>query len=204
MHLFPDDRVVFYGDSITAAGRDCAGATDLGFGYVRAIAGTARSGESSAGLELYNRGESGNRTVDLVDRFDRDVRALAPTVLSILVGINDTWRRYDSGDATTTEQFEARYRQILDDASDLPRLRLVMIEPFLIPLGPEQDMWREDLDPKIAVVDALANEYEARLIKADRLFTQAALQDGPRTWVDDGVHLTPAGHEMLARAWLAA
>lgn len=204
MKFFTDDRVVFYGDSITDAGRDHHQEADLGCGYVRAVTATALAADSSAGLAFYNRGVSGNRTLDLVDRFDRDVRPLAPTLLSILVGINDTWRRYDSGDATTAAQYEAGYRRILDAASELPGLRIVMIDPFLLPLDPEQAGWREDLDPKIAVVHTLAAEYGACLIEADRLFAQAALQDSPRMWVHDGVHLTPAGHEMLARAWLAA
>lgn len=200
--LLTDDRVVFYGDSITAAGRVSGRDADLGDGYVQVVAAVAGAAESSAGLVVYNRGVSGDRTADLVERFDRDVRSLAPTVLSILVGINDTWRRYDSGDVTSSQEYEARYRQILDWASGMPGLRLVLIEPFLLPLGPEQAAWREDLDPKIAVVRVLAAEYGACLIEADRLFTEVALQAGPRVWVDDGVHLTTAGHEMLGRAWL--
>ena len=201
--LGDDHRVVFYGDSITAADRDADQPSDLGAGYVRAIYDLTRARGAATRLTIFNRGKSGDRTVDLIRRFDQDVGSLAPTILSILVGINDTWRRYDSGDETTAAEYESHYRCLLNLAGELTGLRIVMIEPFLLPLDAAQAEWREDLDPKIAVMRALATEYGACLVEADTLFSKDELQNRPGFWAHDGVHLTTAGHQKLARAWLA-
>src|ERR1700754_764879 len=93
--------IVFTGDSIT----DCDRRTDpegLGDGYVRLLAGSPEL----AGFDVRNRGISGNRVLDLQERWENDVVAEQPAILSVLVGINETWRRYDSGDPTTAEQVE--------------------------------------------------------------------------------------------------
>src|ERR1700679_1178596 len=95
-----DERILFTGDSIT----DCGGVREdsdhLGFGYVAFIAARLQARLASPKLKIFNRGISGNRVRDLWARREADLMALQPTVVSILIGINDVWRRYDSGDAT--------------------------------------------------------------------------------------------------------
>ena len=136
------------------------------------------------------------------ERWEHDALALEPTVISLLVGINDTWRRYDGGRPTSTQEFEDHYRAMLDAARERLDVRFVLVEPFLLPLTPEQEAWREDLDPRIAVVRSLAKEYGARLLAADVLFTEAVEAAGAAHWSTDGVHLTAAGNGLLAEAWL--
>lgn len=60
--------------------------------------------------------------------------ALAPSLLTVYVGINDTWRRHDSDDATSTAEFENGYRARHATVADVPEL--VVIEPFLTPVTP--------------------------------------------------------------------
>ncbi|MGW0784665.1 SGNH/GDSL hydrolase family protein [Streptomyces sp. NPDC002913] len=192
--------ILFQGDSITAAGRDPGGADDLGHGYVRLVADALAASHPSA--RVHNRGVSGDRAADLLRRWDQDTLALRPAVLSVLVGVNDTWRRYDRGETTSPEAFEATYRELLRQAaSQAPRL--VLVEPFLVPVRDEQWSWREDLDAKIQVVRRLAEEFDASLLAADGLLQQAARESGdPALLAEDGVHPTAAGHAVLARAWL--
>lgn len=155
---------------------------------------------AGADERVVNSGIGGDRAVDLAARWDRDCLAHDPDVVSIHVGINDTWRRYDGGDATSTDAFEAVYRSLLMRATDAGA-RLVLIEPFLLALTPEQAAWREDLDPKIEVVRALAREFGATLVEADAAFTRAGLTVDPATLLWDGVHPTDAGRDLLARTW---
>ncbi|MEV0716468.1 SGNH/GDSL hydrolase family protein [Asanoa sp. NPDC050611] len=182
--------IVFAGDSIT----DCERRTDpagLGDGYVRRIAATL--GDA---VRVVNRGISGNSTGDLRARWASDVLAENPSLVSVLVGINDTWRRYDSGTVTTVEAFEDNYRALLDPLAGVP---LILIEPFLLPINEEQVTWRADLDPKLAVVRKLATEYAATLIPAD---TALAAAGTPADMAPDGVHPSPRGHDLLASLWL--
>jgi lysophospholipase L1-like esterase len=191
--LDPRRTIVFAGDSVTDCGRrdDPAG---LGDGYVKDLYDDLGPGRPM----ILNAGISGNRAGDLVARWETDVLAHSPDLVSVLIGINDTWRRYDKNDPTSAEQFEAAYRKLLDP---LRQVRLVLIEPILVPVEDEQRGWREDLDPKLEVVRRLAGEYGAVLVPADAEFTARAAEVGPETLADDGVHPTAAGHRLLADLW---
>ncbi|SDE12640.1 SGNH/GDSL hydrolase family protein [Glycomyces harbinensis] len=183
--------VVFAGDSVT----DCGRREDpdaLGSGYVRLLAPAL----AAAGFAVANRGVSGDRVRDLKGRWDTDVAALRPTIVSVLIGVNDMWRRYDSGDPTSAADFAADYRSILKGLD----ARLVLVEPFLLPVTGEQEAWREDLDEKITAVRDLADEFAAVLVPADEVLN--ALGD-PHGLAPDGVHPGDRGHEALAELWLA-
>lgn len=193
-------RVLFQGDSITDAGRDRDDDSSLGNGYVGLVAEKLTAADP--GRRILNRGVSGDRVADLRARWQRDTLDLAPDLLSVMVGINDTWRRYDAGDVTTVEDYAQDYRVILGQARDAGA-RLVLVEPFLVPVDDAQWAWREDLDPRIHAVRRLAEEFDAALLAADGLLNQAAREAGSAEAVArDGVHLTPAGHACLAAAWL--
>src|SRR5690606_40844920 len=112
-------------------------------------------------------GVSGNRCVDLQARRHYDVRVHAPAVLSIKIGINDTWRRYDSDDPTSVEQFESGYRDLVTQARDAGVGRIMLVEPFLLPVRPDQWDWREDLDPKIQAVRRIALDLGTDYVATD-------------------------------------
>ena len=190
--LDPRRTIVFAGDSVTDCGRrdDPAG---LGDGYVKNLYDELGAGRP----RIVNAGISGNRAVDLAARWDADVLEHEPDLVSVLIGINDTWRRYDKDDPTSTEAFEASYRELLEPVT----AKLVLVEPFLLPVKAEQRVWREDLDPKLEVVRRLATEYDALLVPADVEFNRQALTVGATTLADDGVHPTAAGHRLLAELW---
>lgn len=202
MFLKQDDVILFQGDSITDAGRDYSNYYSLGHGYPLLIAGRLGHRYPEKNLKLLNRGISGNRAVDLQERWNEDCLALKPTVVSIYIGINDTWRRYDNGMTTTSQQFESSYRDLLERTTKSLDARLVLIEPFVLPHPEDRKGWREDLDPKIQVVRQLAREFGALLVPLDGLFAAACSKAEPAFWAGDGVHPSPAGHELIADAWL--
>lgn len=190
--LGPRRTVVFAGDSVTDCGRrdDREG---LGDGYVRHL--FDRLGPQRP--RIVNAGISGNRAVDLRARWKTDVLAQEPDLVSVLIGINDTWRRYDEDDPTSTEYFEASYRALLEPL----QTQVILVEPFLLAVKEEQHAWRADLDPKIEVVRRLAAEYGAILVPADVEFNGQAEVVGAITLADDGVHPTDQGHRFLAELW---
>ena len=201
--LIEDNAVVlFQGDSITDAGRSRRDDADLGDGYVARAAEQLAAIFPDGDIRVLNRGVSGDRAKDLRDRWDADCIALAPTWVSIMIGVNDTWRHYDSGDPTASEAFEEAYRDILTRTREQLGARIVIVEPFLLPHPPDRLAWREDLDPKIHVARALAREFADLYVPMDGIFAQAALQEPPVYWAEDGVHPTAAGHALIARAWL--
>ena len=194
--LDPRRTVVFAGDSVT----DCGRRTDpdgLGDGYVRNLYDDLSSRLGERRPKIVNAGISGNRAAELAARWATDVLAHDPSLVSILIGINDTWRRYDENDPTTAEDFEASYRSLLDPLS----CPVVLMEPFLLPVKDGQEEWREDLDPKLEVVRKLAVEYGAILVPTDVELIKQAVSVGAATLAGDGVHPSAAGHRALADLW---
>ncbi len=202
MLIQPNDRILFTGDSITDCGRNREDAQNLGIGYVAFVAARLQAYLSSPELQIFNRGISGNRAGDLLDRVDADLLALKPTVVSILIGINDVWRRFDSNSPTTAETFEKNYRAVLEKIETQLEARVVLLEPFLLHVPEDRYAWREDLNPKIDVVRKLAIEFGAELIPLDGLFAKMATQAPAAYWAHDGVHPTAAGAALIAEAWL--
>jgi lysophospholipase L1-like esterase len=194
----PHARVLFAGDSVTDCGRrtDPAG---LGDGYVGLLAAGPL-----VGARVTNRGVGGDRLADLAARWDADVLAERPEVLSVLVGINDTWRRYDSGTVTPVPEFEARYRELLEAARAAGVRHLVLVEPFVLPVTAEQHRWwDEDLAERVAAVHRLADGFDATLVPAASHLTTLAEARGAAALAADGVHPTAEGHRALADLWWA-
>jgi acyl-CoA thioesterase-1 len=203
MTLIADNALVlFQGDSITDAGRR-ESEDGMGFGYANLAAAWFSALYPEKHVRFVNRGISGNRASDLVKRWQPDCLDLKPDWVSILIGINDTWRRYDSGDATSAEAYEASYRTILQQ-TQAAGARLILCEPFVLPVPVDRVKWRADLDPKIDAVRRLAREFNALYVPFDGLFAQAATQAEPAFWAGDGVHPTNPGHAFMAQAWLRA
>lgn len=197
----PDDTILFYGDSITDCGRDRANPGSLGNGYVSLIAADLDFRCPAPARRILNTGISGNRIYDLEKRLDADLLAHRPTVVTFLIGINDVWRRYDSGVPSPIADFTAAYRRVLTRIQQELAPRLVLMEPFLLPVPEDRRAWREDLDPKITAVRDLAGEFGARLVPLDGLFAAAATTAPAAYWLPDGVHPSPAGHALIADAW---
>ena len=202
MQLRKNQTILFQGDSITDCGRNRQDPKSLGGGYAMMTAAWLSAQYAPYHLTFLNRGNSGNRAADLVSRWDADCIALRPDWVSIMIGINDTWRRYDSGAATTAAAFEAAYRAILARTASELKARIVMCEPFVLPHPPDRVAWREDLDPKLDAVRRLAKEFDAVLVPLDRIFADACRRQPPPYWAGDGVHPTLAGHALIAQSWI--
>jgi lysophospholipase L1-like esterase len=193
-------KILFQGDSITDCGRNRE-TGGLGGGYPSMVAGLFKARNPGVEVTFINKGISGNRVVDLQGRWQEDCIDLAPDVVSILIGINDTWRRYDSGNPTSARDYETGYRSILSKVKALGA-QILILEPFVLPYPEDRKSWREDLDPKIAAAKRLAGEFGAEYIPLDSLFAEAAKAYPPEFWAGDGVHPSAVGHALIADAWL--
>jgi lysophospholipase L1-like esterase len=201
MEIRANDTILFQGDSVTDAGRDKQNAASLGSGYPLLVAGRLQAVFPELELTFLNRGVSGDRTKDLLNRWKTDCLDLKPDVLSILVGINNTWRRFDQNDPTAPEQFESEYGMLLEQARSRGVREIVILEPFLLEVQKEHRQFREDLDPKIAICRRLAREFHASYLPLDGEFNGMATRIDPLYWTTDGIHPTPAGHRLIAERW---
>lgn len=204
--LKPDQTLLFQGDSITDAGRNRE-LTDankgLGTGYANIAAATLLASMPGQGLKCYNRGISGHRVVDLYARWRVDAINLKPDVLSILIGVNDTWHGFMSNNGVEVPRYEQVYRMMLDyTKKQLPGIKLVLCEPFVLSCGVVQPDWVPEVKARGEVVRKLAAEYGAVFVSFQSMFDDLLKQAPADYWLHDGVHPTPAGHHAMAQLWL--
>lgn len=198
------DTVLFQGDSITDAGRSRIDDNDMGRGYPSVVAAWFAAIHPAKKVRFINRGISGDRAKDLAARWTGECINLRPNIVSILIGINDTWRRYDSNDPTSAAEYEVAYRNILTRTQQELGAKIIIIEPFVLPVPEDRKAWREDLDPKITVARKLAREFNAIYVPMDGIFSAVSCYREPSFWLPDGVHPSPAGHSLIAKNWLTA
>lgn len=205
MQILKGQTVLFQGDSITDWGRDYKDPNSLGTGYPLMIASRFGAMYPQLGVKFLNRGVSGNRVCQMRERWQEDCLNLRPDWVSVLIGINDTWRRFDGNDLITpAKDYERDLYACLYSARE-QGARVIVLEPFVLPYTPEMaGAWREDLDPRIAAARRVARQVEALYVPLDGLFAQAERQAPSGYWTKEGVHPTCAGAGLIAQAWLEA
>ena len=201
--------ILFQGDSITDCGRRTSGGcgyeTDaVGPGYPGLIKSRVLCDHSDRDdIAFANRAITGSRIVDLYARWKIDALNLRPDILSILVGINDSVHEAD-GNGVEVQRAERIYRELLTwTKKSLPSISLILLEPFILPFG-KWTVYADEVTQRSAFTRRLAKEFGAVFIPLQSLFDEACRHSKPQHWSADGVHLTPAGHQLVADAWLSA
>ncbi len=191
-------KIVFFGDSVTDCNRVYDDPTNIGDGYVKYTADGLSQAFEGMEFEFINRGISGNRTCDLLARMDKDVIAEQPDIVTILIGVNDTWRKFDMNDPTSAEQFRTNYENIITRIKNETNAKLIMMEPFVI-YGMGREEFREDLNEKIDVVRELAMKYADYYIPLDGILAAAAVEyKDPSILSADGIHPADDGKKVIA------
>lgn len=195
-------KILFIGDSITDCGRSRENPGVLGNGYAMMTAARLMVKYPEQNFSFLNFGLSGNRVKDLKARWTEDCIRQKPDILSILIGINDTWRHYDSNEPTEASVFADGLRHILKRTKEELGCQIIILEPFVLPVPADRKKWREDLDPKINASREVALEYADTYLPLDGIFAAASCRQKPAYWAADGVHPTIAGHMLITEKWM--
>lgn len=206
-YLKDGDRVVFYGDSITAQ-RLYTAFTET-YVVTRFPHLNVTFVHSGWGGDRVTGGSGG----DIEVRLKRDVFAYKPSVMTIMLGMNDGG--YKPYDADLFRTYSTGYRHIVQEVkTTLPGVRITAIEPspfddvtrapnfeggynavlrrysqFVAELGKENELTVADLDGPVV----------AALEKAKSLDV-----DLSQKIIPDRVHPGPSGHWLMAAALLKA
>jgi lysophospholipase L1-like esterase len=204
MIFAPGQKILFIGDSITDCDRRGA-AAPYGTGYMRLVRDLLSARYSEYGLTFVNRGVSGDTTRDLAARWERDVIAVRPDWLAVLIGINDVWRAFGGNpcEAVPLGEYTATLRRLLDRTRAATDARLILMEPYMIEPDRAQPM-RRQMDAYGAAVRQLAADYQAVLVPTQAAFDAALQQTTPAAWADDQIHPNGPGHAVIALAFLRA
>ena len=199
-------KILFLGDSITDVGRDRSNPESLGAGYPLLV--SARLGLDRPGAFAFrNTGVGGDRSVDIYARLKRDCWNWEPDVLSLLAGVNDVW--HELGEDRNGVDAERSYRicrmLVQDTLERLPEVKLLLMEPFVLPGSGTRENWEafsREVSLRSRAVREIAGEFGAHFLPLQALLEDACRRCPPEYWLMDGVHPTPAGHQLIADAWL--
>ena len=204
------DTVLFIGDSISDYDRARPVGEGLfnawGQSYVACAGALLSCMYPELGLRIINMGISGNQVRDLKDRWQTDVFDLKPDWVSVLIGINDVWRQFDSPQMPEThvspEEYEATYESLIQET--LPRVKgMILMTPYYMEPN-QQDPMRARMDQYGAIVKKLAQKYDLTLVDLqagwDHLFQY--MHSTNIAW--DRVHPNQTGCMYIAKQFLAA
>jgi len=210
MLIGKNERLVFTGDSVTDVGRahPIGEGRDhsLGDGYPLLVDAIIRAWTPDYPIRVTNMGVSGYRSRDLLNGWQTECLDLLPDWVSICIGINDCWRKYDvpfqKERAIGLEEYEENLRIIIDRT--LPRVKgIIMCTPYYLEPN-RQDPMRADMDRYSDVCRRLAAEYSFPLVDFQAAFDEALKYIYPSTFTWDRIHPNPSGHMVMAKAFLKA
>lgn len=209
-------RILFQGDSITDAGRARDNDVYLGVGYPY-LAETELKFESPNRYEIFNRGVSGNRIVDLYARIRCDFINIAPDYASILIGVNDVWHELHKN-GVDAKKFEKIYTMLVEEILQaLPNLKLVLMGAFVLPgeatvgdalpahltgYETKYDYFCKETAVRAAITRRIAEKFGLPFIDLQKAFDEAVEKNGAAIYSVDGVHPAPAGRELIKREWM--
>ena len=187
-------KIAFMGDSITQAGAGPQGYVTL------VMRGLEANGVKAVSIPA---GISGHKSNQMLERLDRDVLSKKPDWMTLSCGVNDVWH---GEKGVPLEQYKTNITQIVDkcqaagvkvmiltstmigeDQPNANNQKLIAYNDFLKSLAKEKKCLLADLNA----------DMQAALAKA------GADKKGNKL-TGDGVHMNPAGNQMMATGVLKA
>ena len=197
--------ILFQGDSVTDTCRSREDDNVRGSGYPVFVDGELGYSMPQQ-FRVSNRGIGGNRSLDLLQRWNQDCIALKPDYLSIMIGVNDVWHEIDYQNGAPIDRYREFLRMMIEDVQNrLPATKLILMTPFIThgtATDRNWDYFRSEVDLRIAAVEDLAKKYNLPCVHTQKAFDQALEIAPANNWTYEGVHPTSAGHLLIANAWL--
>ena len=210
MLLADGDRIVFTGDSTTDAGRGRPVGEGLhagvGNGYVRQVENILNVVYPDWKLWISNTGTSGDTSRGLKNRWQEDVMNLKPDWVSVMIGINDIWRQFDSPGIISSHVYPDEYRanlsEMLERTCPLVKGVIVMSPFYMEPC--KEDMMRQMTDEYVRISAEVAKKYHCHYVNLQKSFDDY-LQYRHSSYIAwDRVHPGNIGSLIIAREFLKA
>lgn len=205
-----NDKLLMIGDSITDCGRSRPIGEGLGValgqGYVLIMDALLQTFYPELAIRVVNMGTSGDQVRHLEARWKSDVLDQRPDWLSVMIGINDVWRRFDSPFRTENhvplDEFEAKLEALV--ASTKASVKgFILMTPYFIETN-RNDAMRAAMDEYGAAVRRIADKHGAIFVDTQSAFEAILAHTHPMSLAWDRIHPGATGHAVLARVFLDA
>ena len=190
-------KVVFFGDSITAAGIRNGG-------YIRLMDSLIMQEGMTADYDLVGAGVSGDKIYDLYLRIEEDVIKQNPDIVVIYVGVNDVWHKASSGTGTDYPKFGKFYEAVVKKLQAAGS-KVIVCTPAVI--GEKTDNSNQqdgDLNFYSNWLRSFTTKNNIPLVDLRASFISYNLKNNLQNkesgiLTTDRVHLTPAGNLFVAQ-----
>ena len=150
-------KIVFFGDSITAAGVSPTG-------YITVLSNLIAQKGLKDQYELIGAGIGGNKVYDLYLRMEDDVLAKNPTTVVIWIGVNDVWHK-KGGTGTDAPKFEQFYNAIIKKLQAKNDSLAMIILKDQQRVAKDQEKVTKQLQDKNAIAEKRRQDSLLRMIK---------------------------------------
>lgn len=205
-----NDKILFIGDSISDYERTRPVGEGLfnawGRSYVADVGSLLGCMYPEMHLRIVNMGISGNQCRDLEARWQADVFDQNPDWVSVLIGINDVWRQFDSPEIkeqhVSPEDFRTCYERLIK--STLPRVKgMILMTPYFMEPNRDDPM-RRRMDEYGAITKELAEKYHLTLVDLQAGWDKLFQHMHPMNIAWDRVHPNQIGCMYIAKQFLSA
>lgn len=197
-----DEKIIFFGDSITELG-------DQPGGYVTQVRDSLHQEYPNLNIQVIGAGISGHKVPDLQARLERDVLSKNPSIVVIYIGINDVWH-WDLGIGGTPKDV---YKSgLIDIISKIKAngARVILCTPSVIgEKKPGTNKMDSMLDEYSQISRNVADSLNIQMVDLREKFKEYELAHNPDNLekgvlTKDGVHLSPTGHKFVTHLMLKA
>ena len=207
-------KIVFFGDSVTDACKDRSKESwyySIGQGYPNFVAAYLSS-KDPLKYEFVNSGIGGDNVEKLYARVKSDVWSHNPDMVSILIGINDSYHKFlypNKNEGIGIDRFKTVYRSLIEDTRKaLPNVKIMLLGPYAVRYLKTDFDWYDEFAGEIRersrIVSELAEEFDLVYVPLQEKLDQAIAGNKVSVWIADGLHPAPAGRLLIAKAWLEA
>ncbi len=203
-------KILFIGDSISDFDRKRPVGEGLfnawGTSYVADVGALLGCMYPEMHYRVVNMGISGNQARDLEARWQTDVMDQHPDWVSVLIGINDVWRQFDSPEMkeehVSPEDYEACYERLI--TRTLPHVKgMVLMTPYFMEPN-RQDPMRARMDEYGAIVKKLADKHHLIFVDLQAGWDKLFQHMHPCNIAWDRIHPNQTGHMYIAKQFLDA
>ena len=204
------DKLLFIGDSISDYERKRPIGEGLfnawGTSYVADVGALLGCAAPEMHLRVVNMGIGGNQIRDLAARWQTDVLDLKPDWVSVLIGINDVWRQFDSPEQpeehVPPEEFRQTYGQLI--SRTLPHVKgMILMTPYFMEPN-RSDPMRRRMDEYGTIVHELAEAHSLTFVDLQSAWDELFRHMHPCNIAWDRIHPNQTGSMFIARQFLKA
>jgi lysophospholipase L1-like esterase len=187
-------KIAFMGDSITAGGAKPKGYVSL------TIKGLEANGVKATAIPA---GISGHKSNQMLARLENDVLSKKPDWMTLSCGVNDVWH---GARGVSLEDYKVNITKIVDQCQ-AAGVKVMILTSTMIKETQTNEL-NQKLVPYNEFLRTLATEKKCLLADLNADMQAAIAKAGPdrkgNILTGDGVHMNPAGNEMMALGVLKA